>query len=487
MTTEEQTPTPGHHTRFRVAGMAVAVLVIVGLAATGLTVAARLSAATATPSASATAAAVPSAFATDTATEEPDAIASPTPTAMPSPTATPVRSPALTETFVAQGTEPTITADPFHPGLLAIASQNIQLMGPQSGCSRPTIRVSKDGGATWAAPTYPWGNGCQDIHSITAWGPDSRLWAADAIGVGGGKVAMSVRHSDDFGAHWSLPFVQRFTQPWSGCFPAIAVDTWPDSPNFGAVYIAYNWLPNSYGPGVAVMASRDGTNWVHTEVSLNTLPGYPFGWRIGYRIKTAPDGTAYVSFYQSDLKSWHESNMMYQGTPSNIGRMGFEISHVHFNGTALSAEAPYWATNVDHTEAEWDSGLAVDDSGQAWLAVESNGQISLGDGSGLWRQFGVTGKYSFKPSLAIIGRDIFLGWHARDHDGNTWTYYTLSYDGGRTFLQPARVTNTSWYDSKGINGVGLRECADSADGVFYYAYGDNRASGSGVYVSRIVP
>ncbi|HEX7491723.1 MAG TPA: hypothetical protein VF337_08490 [Candidatus Limnocylindrales bacterium] len=483
MTTEDRTQTPGRRIRLRLAGVAVAVLVVVALAAAAVIVTARP---TATPS-TASASALPAPSAIETATEAPSADPSPTATPVPSPTATPVTAPVLTETFVAQGTEPTITADPFHPGVLAIASQNIQLTGPQSGCSRPTIRVSKDGGATWAAPTYPWGNGCQDIHSITAWGPNSRLWAADAIGTGGGNVAMSISHSDDFGAHWSAPYVQRFTQPWSGCFPAIAVDTWPGSPNFGAVYVAYNWLPNSYGPGVAVMASRDGTNWVHTEVSLSTLPGYPFGWRIGYRIKAAPDGTAYVSFYQSDLKSWHESNMMYQGAKSNIGRMGFEISRIHFTGSQLSADAPYWATNVDHTEAEWDSGLAVDDSGRAWLAVESEGRISLGNGSGLWRQFEVTGKYSVKPSLAISGATIFLGWHAQDHDGNTWTYYTLSYDGGRTFLPAARVTNTSWYDSTAINGVGLRECADAADGVFYYAYGDNRASGSGVYVSRIAP
>jgi hypothetical protein len=492
MTTGEQTVKPSRRTGFRVAAVGVAVLAIVALVAAAVTVtsgprgATTTATATATTSASASASPYSAPSPTDVGTAAPTIDPSPTPTAVPSPTPTPVRSPVLTETYVAKGTEPTVTADPFHPGVLAIASQNVYVMSAKVSCSMPVIRVSKDGGATWAAPTYPWSGDCQDIHSIVAWGPNSRLWAGDAVGVGGGNVAMSASHSDDFGAHWSTPVVQRFTKPWSGCFPAITVDTWPESPNFGAVYVSYNWLPNSYGPGVAVMASRDGTNWAHTEVALSTLPGYPYGWRIGYRIKAAPDGTAFVSFYQSDLKAWHESSMLDQGGPSNIGRMGFEISHIHFSGQTLTADPPYWATNVDHTEAEWDSALAVDDSGRPWLAVESEGRIDLGNGSGGWRQFDVGSKYSFKPSLAISGKNIFLGWHAQDPDGNTWTYYTLSYDGGLTFLPPARVTNTSWYDSGG-NGVGLRECADASGGVFYYAYGDNRAAGSGVYISRIVP
>ncbi|HEX7592300.1 MAG TPA: hypothetical protein VF375_10150 [Candidatus Limnocylindrales bacterium] len=486
MTTGEQTLKPNRRTRIRViATVSMATLVIVALSVTAIDIATGSTAATATPDATASASPYSAPSPTDVGTAAPTTDPSPTPSAVPSPTPTPVRSPVLTETYVAKGTEPTVTADPFHPGVLAIASQNVHMTSAKAGCSIPAIRVSKDGGATWAAPTYPWGAGCQDIHSIVAWGPNSRLWAGDAIGVTGG-VAMSTSHSDDFGAHWSAPVVQRFTKPWSGCFPAIAVDTWPESPNFGAVYVSYNWLPNSYGPGVAVMASRDGSNWAHTEVALSTLPKYPYGWRIGYRIKAAPDGTAFVSFYQGDLKAWHESSMLDQGGPSNIGRMGFEISHIHFTGQTLTADNPYWATNVDHTEAEWDSALAVDDSGRPWLAVESEGRISLGNGSGGWRQFEVSDKYSFKPSLAISGKNIFLGWHAQDPDGNTWTYYTLSYDGGLAFLPPARVTNTSWYDSGG-NGVGLRECADASGGVFYYAYGDNRAAGSGVYISRIVP
>jgi hypothetical protein len=299
---------------------------------------------------------------------------------------------------------------------------------------------------------------------------------------------MSVTHSDDLGKTWSKPFVERFTKPWVGCYPSITVDNWPGSPNFGTVYVAYNWLPDRYGPGVALMASRDGTTWVHTEVSLDSLPGYPFSWRIGYRIAAAPNGTAFVSFYQSSLKSWNPGNMLWEGPDSNIGRLGFEVALVHFDGQKLSADRPAWATSVDQTAAQWQSGLAVDDSGRAWLAVESNSGVSVGPLDGAWTAFSIPGQSSYKVSLAISGRIMFVGWHATDAANQVWTYYALSYDGGQTFLPPALVSNVSWSpgSATAVNGVGLRENADFGGGVIYYAYGDAR-SGTGVYLAQIRP
>jgi hypothetical protein len=357
----------------------------------------------------------------------------------------------------------------------------------RSGCSRPAVRISQDGGATWGLPVYPWRAQCQDIHAVLAWGPNSRLWVGDAVGAAGG-VALSLSHSDDLGRSWSVPFVQPFTKGWSGCFPALTVDNWPDSPNFGVVYAAYNWLPDNFGPAVAVIASRDGENWTHTEVTLDTLPDYPYSWRIGYRIQAAPDGTALVSFYQSSLKLWNPANILYEGPATNIGRMGFEVARVHFEGKSLSADKPYWVATVDHTEAQWQSQLAIDDTGQGWLAVETNDRIALGRLDGRWREFSVHGQISFKPSLAISGRTIFVGWHASDDDGMVWTYYTISYDGGQTFLPPALISDAAWSPRSAdvINGVGLRENADSGDGVFYYVYGDAR-SGLGVYVAVVKP
>ena len=139
-------------------------------------------------------------------------------------------------------------------------------------------------------------------------------------------------------------------------------------------------------------------------------------------------------------------------------------------------------------DAQFQSGLAVDDSGTAWLAVQTAGKIRLGrlDGSGTWRQLSVPDQKSFKPSLAIEGRTVFVGWHATDAGGRIRTYYTFSYDGGETFRPPALVTTSVWRDPDVMNSVGLRENADFALGVVYYGYGDAR-SGIGVYLARIEP
>ena len=415
--------------------------------------------------------------------------ASPTPSAVPSPPATPTTRPDPTvhESFVANGTEPTTAADPFRAGVVAVVSETLLPAGDTSGCRWPVVRVSRDGGATWSGANYPWGVHCGDIHTVIAWGPNGRLWAGNAAGITG-SLSMSVTHSDDYGETWSVPFVEHFTPPWVGCFPTLAVDTWPASPNFGTVYVAYNWLPNQYGPGVALMASRDGDSWVHAEVPLDTLRDYPYAWRFGYRIEPAPDGSAYVSYYQANFRMWSAADLFKEGSIGNVGQRGFEVAHVRFDGRDLKADAPTWATTVDTMDAQFQSGLAVDDSGTAWLAVQTAGKIRVGrlDGSGTWRELSVPDQKSFKPSLAIEGRTVFVGWHATDAGGRIRTYYTFSYDGGETFRPPALVTTSVWRDPDVMNSVGLRENADFALGVVYYGYGDAR-SGIGVYLARIEP
>ena len=439
------------------------------------------------------------AVAAATPTETPDAVSfGPTPA---TPTTTPTvaatataaltarPTPQVRESFVALGTEPGLAADPFHPGVVAVVTQNVVMQDANNGCSRPSVRISRDGGATWGAAIYPLSYQCQDIHAMIAWGPNSRLWLGDAVGLSGG-VAMAATYSDDFGKTWAARFVERFTRPWVGCFPTITVDNWPGSPNFGTVYAAYNWLPDGNGPGVAIMASRTGASWVHTEVALDQPPpGYPYAWRFGYRITAAPNGSALVSFYQSNLRSWNQANLFNEGSGANILGRGFETAVIHFDGTTLSADAPTPATSVDHWSAQFQSALAFDDSGRAWLAVENGKSVSVGHLDGSWRGISVPGMENFKPSLAIGGRTIFLGWHAQDRAGRIWTYYTLSYDGGETFLPPALLTNAVWYPGSAaglINGVGLRENADFSNGLFYFVYGDAR-SGVGAYLAQIRP
>jgi len=72
-------------------------------------------------------------------------------------------------------------------------------------------------------------------------------------------------------------YVERRTPAWIGGYPDITVDTNAASPNFGTVYVAYNWLADAVaGPGLAVLASADGgRSWQIAQVSRVGMSGYP--------------------------------------------------------------------------------------------------------------------------------------------------------------------------------------------------------------------
>jgi hypothetical protein len=277
------------------------------------------------------------------------------------------------------------------------------------------------------------------------------------------------------------------------------VDNSPASPNFGAVYLAYNWRPSYTGTAIVVIATRDGTHWVHVDVPPIGMDGYPSTWTFGNRVAVAPDGSAYVSFYEADLRYWNSDNMFNEGGAPNIGRTGFVTAHLHF-GESLSADKAVWSVGLVPTpgaafDPESQSGLAISDSGRIWLAVNdtvgTGGTVRIGNSTdeGLtwtWRSLDVPGSQGFKASIAAAGDRVFVGWHAMSKDGLVRTYYTLSYDGGATFLDPRPATTSTYREPRIVNGTGLRENATFENGLVFYAWGDNR-SGVAAYVVTIQP
>ena len=83
------------------------------------------------------------------------------------------------------------------------------------------------------------------------------------------RFSLSTTFSDDEGATWSKLRVERRTPPWVGGFPEIAVDRDPASPDYGTVYVGYNWLARgARGPGFRLLASADfGRTWSSTEIA----------------------------------------------------------------------------------------------------------------------------------------------------------------------------------------------------------------------------
>ena len=504
-----------------------------------------------------------SAAATDTPeplpSDSPSPSASPSPT--PSPSATPIARvlaevnavPSVGTTYPSDSvTEPTVAVSPFDPSLVALVYQ--RLTG-SSACGLDTgIRISHDGGRTWQNATgRPWkGTGrAPNYHGVVAWGPGpvagtSRLWWADTTVPNCSYAAhsVSVSYSDDFGKTWTPLYVERRTPPWIGGYPDITVDTNAASPNFGTVYVAYNWLADATaGPGLAVLASADnGRSWQVAQVPRVNLAGYPAAWRIDYRVRTAPDGSAYVAFYQEDMRSWNNHVPFASGGLDNVGRVGFAVAHLHYDRTArsLTADPAVWAFTlarnvftVDSTPApgttddlkvdpKWDMGLDVDQSsGRVFLAVanytsvvadgQAHGVIEVGysDGGTGWHWTALPAlalnqglpQSAFKPTLAVRDGVVFVGLHGLTDvvkgtrvRATVGTYYAVSYDAGADFTTPALVTKARWLPSglaSDVNGAGLRERADfGSDGIVRYAYGDGRLAAtypgrSAVYVALV--
>jgi hypothetical protein len=450
----------------------------------------------------------PDPIAGSTGTIEP-AVSPPVGTPPPSPGTRPAQ--VISEERVAPGIEPTIAASPFTPGLLALTYQNVDW---DTMCGHPGIALSSDAGASWRAVRTPWGSRCVDIHAVIAWGPGpgpgtSRLWSANAVGAAGG-VALATAYTDDLGGHWSRPSVERFTPGWLGCFPMIAVDDNPGSPNFGTLFAAYNWKSSDHGTAISVLASRDGAHWTHANIAPLGLEGYPYSWLFGPRIAFDGHGGTFVSFYEADLHDWSPAEMFHENTPGNIGRAGYAVARVGLtrrlpDGSAAAADRlvvsdERWAIDVVPSDRaafnpSLQSSLVVDTTGRIWLAVNdkgsAGGRVHLGasedaGSTWTWRTLTVPGLDSFKPSMVGAGDVFFVGWHAMDGRGRIHTYFAVSHDGGVTFAATQQVTGATYVLPGDFNDTGLRENADFADGLVYWAWGDNR-SGKAVYVAAIEP
>lgn len=475
----------------RTATLALAIVLVVSACGAEVSPAPSL---TASPAPSSVTSVVPSPTLSPTLTPAP----SPTvPTVTPSPSPTPAPAPSgrpaatVRESVVGAGSEPTVAVGPGHE--IAVVAQ--QIAWPQN-CGRPAVRFSADGGVTWGAASHPWGSNCEDIHAVIAWGPGRRLWAADAMGVTGG-VRLAVTYSDDLGGTWAVPWIEPFTPAWSGCFPTLAVDMDASSRAYGTLYVAYNWLPSTAGPGLHVLAKPLHGPWVQAEVPAVGLAGYPAHDRIGYRLAPTATG-ALVSWYEADLRRFMGEFSPQNGVAGNVGRQGFATAPIGFDGTTLTVGRPQWATTVSgssavYLEPQWQSQVAVDTSGGAsrrWLVVESGGRIRLGrsGSTGAWTWS--TLATGFKPVLAVstgpAAGIVFVGWHVL-HDGKVQNEWALSYDHGRTWTRPRLVSGATWVLPDIINGTGLRENATYGDGRFYWAWADTRSGPLVTYLAAVRP
>ncbi len=419
--------------------------------------------------------------------------------------------------------EPIVTANPFDASRLAV----VYPQGP-GATSHPVIRISHDGGKTWRTTAgHPRGGGS---HPMIAWGPGPRPGSArlyyTAMG-GAYPYHFEVSYSDDEGRTWHFGFIANHTRGWSIGIEDMVVDTDPASPNYGTLYLAYDWPKDpARGDGLHVIASGDyGHTFAETEVPKLAGPrGYGDAWRIGYKLATAPDGSAYVAGYQLDMKVWRFSSPFWKGGYSNIGRIAFGVARLAFDRKArrlthgpnvLATTLPETAWNLGWTPALkgvnvglaepcWATGLVVDQGGRIYYAVAGDGRIRIvtsDDHGRTWHLHylpqapaaGGRAQRSMRPDLVAGDGFVAVLFHTVDASGGNRTAgntVAVSFDRGATWVGPRPVNQHRWAINPIIavyNGPGLRDRgALLADGrTIYFAYGDGRDRLSAAFGARI--
>ncbi len=420
--------------------------------------------------------------------------------------------------------EPIVAAHPFNPSRLAV----VYAAGPGEH-SHPVIRISHDAGRTWRTVAgHPRGGGS---HPMVAWGPGPRQGRArlyyTAMGGPAPNYHFIVSYSDNEGRTWHQGFIANTTRGWHIGIEDLVVDNDRSSPNYGTVYLAYNWPkdPNR-GDGLHVVASGDyGHTFGETEIPKLAPPaGYPDAWRIGYKLATAPDGSAYVAGYQLDMKHWHESAPFAKGGSANIGRIAFGVARLRFDRASrrlthgpnvLATRLPETAWNLGHTpalkginvglaEPPWATGLAVDSGGRIYYALNGDGRIRIltsDDRGRTWRlrylprapAAAGLAQRSMRPDLVTGDGFVAVLFHTVDAQGTRRTAgnaVAVSFDRGRSWVGPRPVNRSRWRINPIIavyNGPGLRDRgALLADGrTIYFAYGDGRDGRSSAFGAQI--
>ncbi len=452
--------------------------------------------------------------------------------------------------------EPVVAAHPTDAHVLAVAYERRLGEPACSGAAlEAAVAVSRDGGRTWReTKARPWdGSGrASSYHSAVAWGPGpapgaARLyWAGTTTRRCGGDLRVAVAWSDDEGATWGGLHVFTATPAWVGGMPDITADRDPASPGFGTLWVVYNYpLSGGRGSGVRVTASSDfGRTWSGIAVPrVAAAPAFPASWRFGYRIRTGPDGSAWVSWYQADLRHWDPAEVFERGSHANVGRIGFAVARVRREDGRVIASKPVMPVTVSrnawtlgdraapgtrsHTYVDpmWSHGLDVDPlTGDLHLAVgdfarsgkdRPAGSIRVGrssDGGRTWTwtvlqappETGGRAQSVFRPGIVARDGVVVVGMRTIDRvagpgaDARIGAAWAMSTDGGRSFTRPAVIPGSRWRSSglaAWVNGPGTRDRLDiAADGTAIYAYGVGRdamtarsAAPGTVQVARLRP
>jgi len=339
--------------------------------------------------------------------------------------------------------EPDIAMDPNNSQNVVAVFQQGRF--PDGGSVDPGWATSHDGGHTWKTGNLPGlttaVGGPYDRASdpAVAFGPDGAAYAVtlpfDNPTCPGG---VGINRSDDGGLTWNNPvFLQRDTS--CGVFDDkewVAVDTFPASPFFGRVYVAWDRSTTSGQPIVLKYSDDRGQTWS----SLITVSNAGAG-TIGARPVVLPNGNLAMVYENFSI------NKQVSQTSTNGGSSfgaSVSINSIQSSdppdqraGSDLPSAAVdpvtgdiyvVWGDTRFRSDGVNDAVISKStDEGHTWSALSRANQDSLTDGIS-----------HLTPAVAADGGFVHVTYLTRAKVSGTYVNrlnerYIVSADGGQTF------------------------------------------------------
>jgi hypothetical protein len=356
--------------------------------------------------------------------------------------------------------EPYIHADPFDPEHLVAGWQENRFM--DGGAQALNVAVSFDGGKTWEESILPGltrVNGGPWEAASDPWvefGPDNRVYFSSLLfNKTTPDNAIGVSTSTDGGLSWGDP-VEVFRSFFDfNDKEAVTVDTYPGSPYFGRVYVAWDInLTDATGQnfvGQRLVVARSRPNGSFTK-PRRVRRG---ATNIGAVPRVGPDGTVYVIWSGNPAGDVSGNRLLlYFSRSRNGGRKWSRPRTIAALMPAGVANVRGGAIIPSFAIDPVSGDLYVAWSDGRWTGADKSTLVVSRDGGTTWSlpqnvSGAPAGAPTFTTTVAVNRRrEVAVGYYSLENDPSLANlvdrYVVLSKDGGQSFGPPIRATRRSF-------------------------------------------